>query len=249
VPLIEADCYIATKNWTALQTNLANQSWFDLDCLRLACRTRAFKELGSATSAKTEWIATMKAAGARLELLAQLLNTVTLWNWPQEQEDVLWAVANRAPRDKAVVQALARRLLEGGRTRSLLTLYSLAVQGDRADLASVNNLAMTALLLEAWEKKPHDLAQEVYTKASTNSSFASTYAYSLLVQQKPAEALKVIEQLPAQDLEKPSIAGYYGMILKAAGNPVKAKKYFDLASKARLLPEEQKLLAQATSTR
>ena len=52
------------------------------------------------------------------------------------------------------------------------------------------------MLLQAWEKKPHELAREVYQKGTNNSAFVSTYAYSLLVQQKAGEALKIMEDLP-----------------------------------------------------
>jgi Flp pilus assembly protein TadD len=154
-------------------------------------------------------------------------------------------IANRYPTEKTVIQALAERLFINGETRSLQSLYSLALQNDAGNLSFMNNLATTALLLGSWEKRPHELAREAYARASTNASFASTYAYSLLVQQKPAEALKTIEQLTPQQLEDPSIAAYYGLILKAAGDTAKASKYLELASKARLLPEEQKLVAQA----
>lgn len=245
VPIVEADCYIAMKDWSGLETNLAGQNWLELDCLRLACRARGFKEQGSATSAKTEWMAALKAAGTRRDLLAQLVNTTTAWKWAQEQEDVLWVIANRYPTEKTVIQALAERLFAAGETRSLQTLYSLALQNDAGNLAFMNNLATTALLLGSWEKKPHELAREAYARGSANASFASTYAFSLLVQQKPAEALKTIEQLTPQQLETPSIAAYYGLILKAAGDTAKARKYLELASKAKLLPEEQKLVAQA----
>jgi L-asparaginase/Glu-tRNA(Gln) amidotransferase subunit D len=89
------------------------------------------------------------------------------------------------------------------------------------------------------------LAREVYEKAPTNSAYASTYAFSLHLQKKDAEALKVIERLKPQELQNPSIAGYYGLILKATGNGAKAKTYLELASKAKPLPEEQKLFDRA----
>ena len=104
---------------------------------------------------------------------------------------------------------------------------------------------MTALLLDAQELKPRDLALEVYQKAPTNSSYASTYAFSLHLQKKDAEALKVMQMLSSKALEDPSIAGYYGLILKATGNPDKAKVYLQWASKAKLLPEEKKLFDSA----
>jgi tetratricopeptide (TPR) repeat protein len=245
VPMVQADCYIAQKNWTALQTNLAKQNWSDLDCLRLACRARAFKEQNLTSSAKTEWTQAMKAAGNRRELLVQLLNTTGLWNWPQEQEDVLWAIVSSGPRETSAAELLSSRLYAAGRTRSLMTLYGVALRNDPGSPGLMNNLAMTALLLESWDKKPHELAREAYTKAPTNASFASTYAYSLLVQRQGAEALKVMERLPPEALQKPSIAAYYGLVLKATGNAAKAKQCFDLAAKAKLLPEEQKLIDNA----
>jgi tetratricopeptide (TPR) repeat protein len=245
VPMIEADCYMAAKDWTTLQTNLVAQNWADLDCLRRACLALAYRELGLAASGKTEWLAAMKAAESRRELLVQLLAATRAWNWTQEQEDVLWAIANRFPKDQQAVQTLANRLYSTGKTRPLLTLFSLQLHNSPTNLASMNNLALTAILLEAWEKKPHELARTVYQQGSTNSAFVSTYAYSLLVQQKAGEALKIIEQLSPQQLEDPAIAGYYGLILKANGQRDKAKKYFDLSSKAKLLPEEQKLFDRA----
>jgi tetratricopeptide (TPR) repeat protein len=246
VPMIEAECYMAAKDWATLQTSLGKQDWSDMDCLRLACRSRAFREQGMGASAKADWASAMKATGNRRELLVQFLNLTATWDWPQEHEDVLWAVASHYPKEKWAIRGLAERFYAAGRTRSLLTLFTLAAQNDPADPAAKNNLAMTAMLLESWEKKPHDLAREVYAKFPTNASFVSTYAYSLLVQQHAGEALKTMEQLSPQQLEVASISGYYGLILQASGNAAKARKYLDLASKATLLPEEKKLITQAS---
>jgi hypothetical protein len=54
-----------------------------------------------------------------------------------------------------------------------------------------------------------------------------------------------MRQIKPQDLESPSIAGYYGIILKATGGGASAGVYLEKASKAALLPEERKLFAQA----
>src|ERR1035438_2748058 len=165
VPLVEADCYMAVKDWPGLLTNYVGQSWGELDCLRLACRARAYKEQGQATSAKTEWLAAMKATQNRRELLMQLFNATSGWRWAPEREDVLWAIVNRYPKEQWAVQALTEQLFAAGRTRALLTLFGQAAQNDSPNLALLNNLAMTALLLEAWERKPHDLAQATYAKS------------------------------------------------------------------------------------
>ena len=245
VPMVEADCYMLLKQWPTLLTNLAAQSWLDLDCLRLITRVRAFKELGSLASAKTEWIEALRKANGNLQLLSQMLRTAVAWNWRAEQEEILWVIVNRYPNERGAVPALSERLFADGNTRGLQTLFSLAIQRDPTNLPIMNNLASTAMLTESWDKKPHDLAREAYAKCTTNAAITSTYAYSRLLQREPAEALKIIERLSPRELEDPSIALYYGLILKANGNGARAAKYFDLATKASLLPEEQKLLERA----
>ncbi len=106
-------------------------------------------------------------------------------------------------------------------------------------------MAMIAMLLDAQELKPYALAQEVYAKSPQNPSCASTYAFSLYQQKKYDEALKVMQRLTPQELNDPSVAGYYGLILKATGDTNKAKVYLAWTSKAHLLPEEKKLFDRA----
>ena len=245
VPMIESDCYMALKDWSGLLTNTSAAGWADLDCLRLLSRVRAHKEQNSVASAKTEWAQALKQAGNNLQLLVQMLRSTTAWNWKPEQEELLWAVVNRFPNERWAIAGLADRLYEAGNTRGLQTLFALALQRDPENLSLMNNLASAALLTESWDKKPLDLAREIYTKSPTNAAFVSTYAYALLAQKQPAEALKTIERLTAEQLQDPSIALYYGLILKATGNAAKAGPYFVIAAKARMLPEEQKLLERA----
>ncbi len=92
---------------------------------------------------------------------------------------------------------------------------------------------------------PHALALEAYQSVGTNADAAATYAFSLYLQHKPADALKVLEKMKPADLENPSIAGYYGLVLQATGNKSKARKYLDLTAKAKLLPEERTLMERA----
>jgi hypothetical protein len=177
--------------------------------------------------------------------LISLFRLAAEWQWRSEAEELLWILVNRYPEERWAAPVLTQTLMNGGRTRPLMQLFSLLSRRMPTDLEMKNNLAFTALLLEANELNPHDLAKEVHAKMPQNPSFTSTYAYSLYVQKKYAEALKVMQQLALQDLANPSIAGYYGLILKATGNAEKAKAYLNLTTKTKLLPEEQALFQQA----
>jgi len=186
-----------------------------------------------------------EANGKKIALNA-LFREAAQWNWSSEAEQILWTLVNSFPDEQQAAQTLRHGLIVEGRTRSLMQLISILARRNPSDVELQNDLAMVALLLDAQELKPHDLAREAYQKEPKNPSIASTYAFSLYLQQKPAEALKVMQQLDLRTLSIPGIGTYYGLILKANGHLPEAKAYLNLSSKASgLLPEEKTLFAQA----
>jgi hypothetical protein len=58
--------------------------------------------------------------------------------------------------------------------------------------------------------------------------------------------LSAFESLPQAELEKPAVAGYYGLLLSNSGSHERAKRFLQIAEKAPLLlAEEKQLLAHA----
>jgi Flp pilus assembly protein TadD len=245
VELLVADCCTLLRDWRGLQSSIARQNWAELEFVRHAFLSRALRGQELTDSAKAEWEQALKAANGQKGSLVMLLRLAAQWNWQSEGEDILWTIINRYPGEQWAIQTLGQAMYAGGRTRSLMQLYSQESKRVPSDLSAKNNLAMTGLLLDAQEIKPYDLAREVYQKSPTNASYVSTYAFSLYLQGKNAEALKVIKTLKPQELQDPSIAGYYGLILKATGDRARARAYLDWTVKARLLPEEKKLFDNA----
>jgi tetratricopeptide (TPR) repeat protein len=246
-----ADCRLFTKDWTGLKTGIEQQDWGELEFMRHAYLARALRGLNLTDSAKTEWGQALKPVAGNKQGLIILLNLANAWNWPNEVEDLLSTILSQYPSETWAFKSLSELLFRQGRTRSLMALFNQQLKSKPADLETKNNLAMTALLLEAQELKPHALALEVYQKAPTNTSFASTYAFSLSVQDKDDQALKVLEALKPEDLERPSIAGYYGLVLQKTGDTAKAQKYLAIALNTNylknLLPEERAKFEKAKS--
>jgi Flp pilus assembly protein TadD len=245
VALFFAECYTALQDWRGLQNSLKQEDWTELEFVRHAYLSRALRGQDLTAAATAEWGLALKTANGQKASLVMLLRMAARWGWQSDAEELLWTIVNQYPGEKWAFGALNQALFADGRTRSLMSLYSQELKRSPSDLGMKNNLAMTALLLDAQEQKPYELAREVSEKAPTNAAFVSTYAFSLHRQKKDAEALKVIERLKPQELQNPSIAGYYGLILKATGNGAKARVYLDLAAKGHLLPEEKKLFEQA----
>jgi Flp pilus assembly protein TadD len=245
VAMLTADCFNSTGDWRGLQDFLKPQNWGELEFIRHAFLGRALRGQELTDSAKEEWEQALKEANGRKQNLIMLLRLAAKWNWSSEAEELLGTIVNQYPQEKWASEALTQTLFAQGRTRSLLQLFSHEAALDPSNLTFKNDVALMALLLNAQELKPHELAREVYGQSPTNSVFASTYALSLLLQKKNAEALKVMESLDPQVLQDPTFAGFYGLALQAIGNGAKAKIYLDLGLQAPMLPEHRKLLEKA----
>jgi hypothetical protein len=245
IMVLTADAYSMLKDWRGLQAAIERQNWYELEFMRHALKARALRAQEFSAAAKIEWQQAAKSANYHWATLTGLLRLAAQWKWDAEREELLWVMVNRYPNETWAVETLTEALYSSGRTRPLMMLFSQELKSFPSDLVAKHNLALTALLLQANEIKPHDLAKEVYQSAPTNAAYASTYAFSLYLQKRYSEALKVMEQLSPQQLEKPSVAGYYGLILQKSGNPSRAKPYLEAALKGPLLPEERKLFDQA----
>lgn len=243
--LLAAECQILTQDWNGLRNSLQKQNWAELEFTRHAFLARALRGLDLASASQAEWEVALIEADRQKSTMIALFRLAAQWNWETEGENILWTIVNRYPEEQWASQILGQALYDSGQTRSLMQLYSQESKRTPSDLSLKNNLAMTALLLNEQDMKPYELAKDVYQKSPTNSDYISTYAFSLYLQGKNAEALKVIEKIKPQVLKYPSIAGYYGIILKATGNRAQARSYLDVALKAHLLPEERKLFTQA----
>jgi tetratricopeptide (TPR) repeat protein len=245
--LLIAECYTASKDWKSLHGWLEKQRWAEMEFLRHALMSRALRGEDLAASSKTEWEQALKLANAQKQSLVMMLGMAAQWGWLSEGEELLWTMFNRFPDEKWAKRALTKTLFEEGETRSLMQLFEQELKRTPSDLSAKNNLATVALLLNAKELKPFDLAQEVYNQHPDNPSFAATYGFALYLQGKTNEALKIMQKVKAQDLDIPAIAGYYGVILKGAGDRPNAKIFLAKASRSRFLPEERKLFTQAWS--
>lgn len=243
--LLIATCQVLGNDWNGLQSSLAKQNWAEQDFARHAFLARALRGQKLDGAATAEWEIAFRYASNQKGTLIALFRLVAQWNWIDEGEQILTTIVNRYPDEPWAAQSLQQALIMGGRTRSLMQLFAVEAGRNPADLEIKNNLAMTAMLLGDQDQKPYVLAHDVYEKMPQNPSYASTYAYSLYLQKQYAEALKVMQKLTPKQLSDPSIAGYYGLILQATGDNAKAKSYLGWTSKAKLLPEEQKLFQQA----
>ena len=249
VPVAVAECFVAQQDWKGLEAHLQGQSWGDQEFLRLALLARALERQDDKTGTRLNWQKAARIVSDNAVMMSVLVQMADGWGWKSEAEELLWSIVTRFPGERWAIEALDRFYYANGNTRGLHKVCATLLNRQPADPVLKNNLAMYCFLLKIDVAAGHEYAREVYRKDPKNPGFASTYAFSLHLQGKNATALKTMEALKPEELEKPSTAAYYGIMLAAAGETEKAQRYLALAEKATLLPEEKALIEKARAGR
>lgn len=245
VPVARADALAEMKHWNELSDWLQEQDWKEQEFLRRALLARASRMLKEDEVAKALWNRAVNEATDKIESLARLEQLADQWGWSVERESVLWSIIQKFPEHIWALESINRIYEANRNTAGLLRVFETRLQKNSNDLVAKNNVAMISLLLKTNLSMAHTLADEVYKYGPTNWGYASTYAYSLHLQGKTEEAIKVLRALPKTEFEQPALAAYYVILLSAAGEKETARQFVELAERAEVLPEEKTLLEEA----
>ncbi len=245
VPLIVTDCQIALKDWKGIRDAVSKQDWGEGQYYRLALESLAQRSLGQDPAAASAWQKALKLAAHRLDRLSRLAEVTAAWRWEPELIAVLVATTTQFPREQWAADALLGVYYRNGDTRAMSELLARSFAANPSDNRLKNNLANVCLLRNSELDKAHRLAKEAYHTSTNNPFFASTYAYSLLLQNKNDEALKIMDGVKAEFLQIPSVAAYYGVVHAQSGRKEAAKEPLLRAEAARLLPEEKEIVRLA----
>ena len=250
VRLALVDCYLNNGNWTALRKFLSEGDWGDQEYSRLAYLSLSWRHLGESLVADGDWRAAVNASDDRLSAWNELFQLAKRWDMEPQEEDLLWRIVQKFPEAGWAGDSLARLYLASGNTAGLRQLYSQLLSASPDDTRDKNNLALTSMLLKTNLNQAFGWAAAAYTQ-EPDAVTASTYAYALLLQNRTRDGLAVLQKLPAGDLEQPSVALYYGVLLAADGQTNAAAHFLDIAAAKSdgFLPEEKNLPGQYRSSR
>ena len=247
VPLAVADAQAKAQDWAGLHGALSDRNWAAFDFLRHAYLARALRGEQQQTASEQEWARAQKAASPHSEALLMLARTVSGWGWQNETLELLWMLSKARETRTEALQLLYQHYAKNGDTGGVYRVLLRSAEIAPDDLMVQNNLAQVSLLLDADPDRARKIAADLAKKEPTNAAYVSTYAFSLYSRGEIEPALQAMESLTPEQLQAPSIAAYYGMILAAAGQKEKAREYLQRGTATFLLPEERALIAKAES--
>lgn len=244
VPMAIADVYVQLGDWTKLEATTKNGQWARSDFMRHAYLARAYREQGKNIDSDREWASASKLASERDDYLSVLIQTASDWKWESETTDLLWSMSKRPEKQKQALFALYKTYSKSADTQGLYRVLTRLSELDPTNLDVENNRAQVSLLLDVNSAEAKRAAADVYQKSPKNPAYLTTYAYALLREGNPKEALHLMQSLTPEQLSDPQVSTYYGISLAANGDE-KARSYLDFGKQANLLPEEKALIDKA----
>ncbi len=248
VPLAIAEAYSFLQDWTGLRDFVGGKNWGQFEALRLAVESHALHRLSpsdrTSMEAETVWNAALKKAKSNPEQLITIAQLADGWGYQNEANETWWTIAGGNENPRAALSALQRIYKSTKDTHGLLRVARRALELNPNDLVAANNCANLGLLLNG-DSTARRLAFKLHREHPTNRAFAATCAFALSKDGKLADGLKLMGSLSEEELQHPSLAAYYVVLLVEGKDFERARSYLANAQRAALLPEEEQMLNSA----
>lgn len=244
-----ADIAAARGNWDELLRLLEAGAWGDVppQCLKLAAAAKTIDVQQRPALRHETWNLALENAQNRLVALRVLQRLAAIWNWEDEAESTLWTLARAYPDQTWAHQALFNVYRARKNTTGLRNVMTALRTADPTVTRYQHDWALLSLLEDfssAWNS-PKETLQKLYQADSANPTFVTDYAFALALTDRGEEALALVRQLPAVELEYLPRQPYLAYIYGAARRPDELAKAAGLAVNGDYLPEENALIRRA----
>jgi predicted Zn-dependent protease len=245
--VVVADAYANAKNWTRLKRWTRKGMWRESDYLRLAYQAIAARQ-SRQDSTDTEfnglWRSAEQSTHGEPERELVLARLASKWNLERESEQLWLRVSEDPHLRREALDALRRLYRSDNDTGKLYDLLQRLHETSPNEAPITADLARLGLNLERNIERSHKLAKEAHDRAPNEINCAVTYAFSLHRLGRNAEALAIIQGLPADQLHDPHAAVYTALLL-AGASQIDAAKDYVTAADDEIYPEEKIVLDEA----
>jgi Tetratricopeptide repeat len=240
-----AAAFADQKTWSRLRRWTRSESWGDEDYLRLAYQAfaaRQSRQSSADAEFDTLWRAATHAAADQPDRDIKLARLASKWNLPIESEEV-WSRLSRTPASRReALDALYKLYRSNNDLRKLYDVLQRLHEASPNETGIISNLARLGLNIEQNTKQAQQLAKQAYDRNPNDPNCAITYAFSLYVQGRSSEGLRVLQALPPEALHESHAAVYVAVLLLDLNRTDDAKEFIQVAKHGPIFAEEKRLL-------
>ena len=248
--VVVADAYATVKNWSRLNRWTRTGNWGDAEYMRLAYRAIAERHLRSVSATRTNsefealWQSAKELSAEEPEHELTLARLATKWQLANQAEELWIRVQENPTMRREALDNLRQLYRATDETTKLHAVLERLHESSPNEEPITAELARLGLNLGENTEKSHQLAKEAYDRAPNDIDCAVTYAFSLNRLGKNADALDIVQSLPPEQLNDHAVV-YVALVVAEGNGTERATKYIAAAEKAKLYPEEKKLLEEA----
>jgi hypothetical protein len=249
VKYAEANCVAQTKDWDRLMPMVEAGVWGPVlpKAIKLAEAAKTIDDTGRPALRHDTWDLVLDAANGDFSTLRVVEHLAALWNWPDETERSLWALARGFPDQTWAAEVLLdqyrREKNIGGMRDVMQALHNANLGIPRY----ANDWALYSLLLDPtrdWNPAKETVHQ-LYVGAPGNPVYRTNYAFALAQAGKGAEAVGIVEALPAAERDDPPRQPYLAFIYGVANRPTDLARAETIGHGQTYLAEEAVLFDRA----
>ncbi|ACB76548.1 hypothetical protein [Opitutus terrae] len=242
-----AAAFLEWREWARLDQAISGTQWKEREFMRQAMIAYSARKNGRLADAGNAWRLAVIQAGDNVRSTSELLALVGRWGWQSEQYDLVWKLFALLPRNESISRQLIAWERAQGHTANLNRIFARLSEFSNEDPMVRNNFAYTSLLLNANLSKAYEYARLNYLAEPENPFYVTTQAFALYKQNKPADALALLESLRPAALTTPERLLFRALFHASTGDVTGATDLLSGLRSAGFLPEERKLLAETTS--
>jgi hypothetical protein len=184
---------------------LGGSRWQERDYLRSALMAQAFRRTDQPRESREAWRQALALAGRDGARLRNLDSLATRWSWSGEKIEVLNRRFEGAPGDRAMLAELLAHYREIRSTPDLLRVLGLHVAAAPGASDEAVAHAYYSLLLGTHVARAEVAARTAFEASPTDARRRMVQAFSLLKQQRAAEALPLLAVLSDADARAPEL--------------------------------------------
>jgi len=237
-----AAAFLEWGEWARLDQAVASGPWAEREFMRQAFIAYSARKTARFADAGNAWRLAVIQAGDSPRKISELLTLVARWGWQSEQYDLVWKLFALMPRNESISRQLIAWEHHQGRTANLNRIYARLAEFAPDDRMVRNNFAYTSMLLDANLSKAYEYARENFRAEPENPFFVTTQALALYKQDKPKEALALLETLRPAALAEPERAMYRALFRAKSGDAGGAADILSGFRPGKFLPEERRFV-------
>ncbi len=230
------EAFLQEEKWEKAVEITLGEDWEDLDWMRLAYLSIAQAGSGRATLSETTWRKSVDSAQDDLGSLTTLLDLATKQNWPDQRVDLLWKLSEISSEPEPILTTLLAEHLQHRDTARAYRACSRLIETHSATLQ--NQWARLSLLQGENTEKALAFVRTQHLENPDALDARLVLAMGYLRERRFAEAYFLLRQLPADQLQEPRAATYFG-IASAWLGMIDAGRYLIWASRPICFPRKR----------